>query len=94
MPNSAILSELEEVYGKDAISPESVEKWTAAFDGGRTEIVDLPRFGRPYDTGKVKAASVLIKDEGHLSQKKIGKILGIHQETVNGTLCDDLSMAR
>jgi hypothetical protein len=50
-PNGAILSELERVYGKDAITLRAVEKWTAAFDGGCTELADLPRSERPRDTG-------------------------------------------
>jgi hypothetical protein len=70
IPNQAILSELEEVHGKDVITLWAVEKWTAAFDSERTELADLPRFGRPRDTGKVDAVSTLIEGEGYLSQKK------------------------
>jgi hypothetical protein len=33
-PNQAILSELEEAYGKDAISLRAVKDWAAAFEGG------------------------------------------------------------
>jgi hypothetical protein len=32
-PNQTILSELEEVDGKDAVFLWAVEKWVAAFDG-------------------------------------------------------------
>jgi hypothetical protein len=70
-PNQAILSELEEVYGKDAISLRSVEKWAAAFDGERTEFADFPSSRRPRDTGRVDAALALIEGEGEISQKKI-----------------------
>jgi hypothetical protein len=52
-PNQAILCDLEEVYGKDVITLRAVEKATAALDGGRTELGDLPRSGKPRDTGKV-----------------------------------------
>jgi hypothetical protein len=69
-PNQAILSKLEEVYGKDVIPLWAVENWTAAFDGGPTELADLPRSGRSRDTGKVGAVSALIEGEGYLSQKK------------------------
>jgi hypothetical protein len=69
-PNQAIVSELEEVYGKDVITMPAVEKWTAAFDGGRTGLADLPRFGRLRDTGKADAVRALIEGEGYLSQKK------------------------
>jgi hypothetical protein len=37
--NQAILSELKEVYGKDVITLRAVEKWTADFNGGRTELI-------------------------------------------------------
>jgi hypothetical protein len=47
-----MLSELEEVYGKDAVSLRATEKWTAAFDGGRTKFADLPRSRKPRDTGR------------------------------------------
>jgi hypothetical protein len=49
-PHQAILSELEEVYGKDVNSLPAVEKWTAAIDGGRTELVGLPKSRGPRDT--------------------------------------------
>jgi hypothetical protein len=45
IPNHVILSELEEIYGKDVMSLRAMEKWAAAFDGGPTELVDLPRSG-------------------------------------------------
>jgi hypothetical protein len=53
------------------ISRRAVEKWTAAFDGGRSEFADLPRAGRPHDTGKFNAVRALIEGEGWLSQDKI-----------------------
>jgi hypothetical protein len=93
-PNQAILSELEEVYGKDVISLQVVEKWTAAFDGRGTEFADLPRFGWPRDTGKVDAFCALIEGEGYLSQKKIAQMLGIHHETVKRILRNDLNMRK
>jgi hypothetical protein len=40
-PNQAILSELEEVYGKDVISLRAVEKWTTAFYGEHTEFAQV-----------------------------------------------------
>jgi hypothetical protein len=61
----AILSELKEVYCKDANSLRAVEKWTIAFDGGHTELVDLPGSGRARDTRKVDGLRALIKGEGY-----------------------------
>jgi hypothetical protein len=54
-PSQAILTELEEVYDKDVVTLRAVGKWTAAFDGGRTEFPDLPRSQSPRGTGKVDA---------------------------------------
>jgi hypothetical protein len=93
-PNQATLSELDEVYGKDMISLQAVEKWTAAFDGGLTELADLPKSRRPRDTGKVHAVPALIEGEGYISQKKIAQMLGIHHETVKHILRDDVNMPK
>jgi hypothetical protein len=93
-PNQAILSELEEVYDKDVITLGDVEMWTAAFDVGRTELADLPRSGRPRDTGEVDAVHALIESEGYLSQKKIGKMLGVRHGTIKSILRDDLNMCQ
>jgi predicted XRE-type DNA-binding protein len=93
-PNQAILSELEEVYGKDVATLRPVEKWTAAFDDGPTGLADLSRSGRPRDTGKVGAVRALIESEGNLSQKKIAQTLGVHHETIKHVLRDDLNMRK
>jgi hypothetical protein len=73
------------------ISLRDIEKGTAAFDGGHTEPIDLPRYRRPRDTGKVKVVPTLIEGEGGLSQKKIAVMRGIHQETVKRIRRDDLN---
>jgi hypothetical protein len=74
--------------------PRAIDKWTAANDGGRTELADLSRCGRPHDTGKVDAARALIEGEGYLSQKKAAQILGVHHETIKHSLRDDLNMGK
>jgi hypothetical protein len=71
-PNQAVLFGLVEVFGKDVITLRAVKTWTAAFDGGRTELADLPRCGRPRGTVKVNAVRALIEGEGYLSWKRIG----------------------
>jgi hypothetical protein len=43
--NQVILSELDEVCGQDVILLRAVEKWTAVFSGGRTEIINSPGSG-------------------------------------------------
>jgi histone-lysine N-methyltransferase SETMAR len=93
-PNQAILSELEHVYGTGVITLRAIEKWTAAFEGGRTELADLPRSGRPRDLGKIDAVRALIEGEGYLSQKKIAQILSMHHETVKSILREDLNMRK
>jgi hypothetical protein len=40
---------------------QAVEKWTAPFDGGRIKLADLPRSGRPRDTGKIDTICALIE---------------------------------
>jgi histone-lysine N-methyltransferase SETMAR len=92
--NQAIHSEIEDVYGRDVITLRTIEKWTAAFAGGRTELADLPRSGRPRETANIDAVRDLVDGEAYLSQKKIAHILGIHHETVKSILRDDLKMRR
>jgi hypothetical protein len=66
-PKEAILSELEEDYGKDVIPLRAVENWTTAFDGEYTELIDLPESVRPHDTGRVDAVRAMTDGEGYLS---------------------------
>jgi hypothetical protein len=90
-PNQAIFSELKKVHGKDVITLRAVEKWTAAFEGEPTDLADLPRSGRPRDTGNVGAGPALIKCEGYLSQEEITRMLGIHDKALTCILCDVLN---
>jgi hypothetical protein len=73
------------------ISLRAVEKWIAAFDGGRIQCVDLPSFGRPGHTGKLDTVRALTEGKGDLAQKKIAQMLGSNCETVEHILCDDLN---
>jgi hypothetical protein len=57
---------LDAVY---VTSLRAVEKWTAAIDGEHSKLVDFPRFGRPYGTGKVDAVRVLMEGERYLPLK-------------------------
>jgi hypothetical protein len=93
-PDQAIHSEPDQVYGRDVITLRTIQKWTAAFESGCTDLVDLARSGVPRDTGKVDAVRALVESEGCLSQKKIAHILGIHHETVKSILRDDLTMRK
>jgi hypothetical protein len=47
-PNQAIYSGVQQVYGTDVLTLRTIEKWTAAFEGGRTDLADLPIPGRPF----------------------------------------------
>jgi hypothetical protein len=76
------------------ISLRAIEKCTPGFDGWYIEFVDLPRFGRPRDTGNVDAVGALIEGEGCLSQKKITQMLNICHETLKHILHDDLNMRK
>jgi hypothetical protein len=90
--NQAIPSELQQACGRDVITLGTIEKWTAPFEGGRTDPADLPRSGRARDTGNIDAARALIESKGSLSQKTTAHILGIHHETVQFILRGDLNM--
>jgi histone-lysine N-methyltransferase SETMAR len=94
LPNQAILAEMHDTYGPEAVTLRTIERWTADFIAGRTELADLPRSGRPRDTGHVGRVRELIESEGYLSQKKIAHILGLHPNTVKHILCEDLKMRK
>jgi hypothetical protein len=93
-PNQAIHSELQQVYGTDVITLRTIEKWIAAFEGGRTDLADLPRSGMPRDTADIDAVRALIESEGYLSQKEIAHVLRIHREKVKSILRGDLNMRK
>jgi hypothetical protein len=93
-PNQAILSELEEVYSKDVITLRAVETRIPAFDAGRQDLADLPRFERPRDTGKANPLRALIEGDGYLYQKKIAQMRAIHHELVKRILRDDLNIRK
>jgi histone-lysine N-methyltransferase SETMAR len=92
--NQAIFSKLQRVYGTNAPTLRAIQKWTANFANGRSELADLPRPGRPRDPGNVDAVRELIESEGFLSQKQIGHMLGFHHDTVKRILCEDLQMRK
>jgi hypothetical protein len=70
----------------------AIEKCPAAFDGGCTEFVDLPRSGGPHDIGKIDDVRVLMEAEEYLSQKKMAQMPSTHHETVKQVLRYDLNM--
>ena len=42
-----ISDRLRNVYGESALSYPTVRRWVAEFKGGRSDIIDKPRSGRP-----------------------------------------------
>ena len=42
-----ISDRLRNVYGESALSYPTVRRWVAEFKGGRSDIIDNPRSGRP-----------------------------------------------
>ena len=42
-----ISDRLRNVYGESALSYPTVRRWVAEFKGGRSDIIDRPRSGRP-----------------------------------------------
>jgi histone-lysine N-methyltransferase SETMAR len=93
-PNQAIHSEFQQVESTDVITLRTIETWTAAFDGDRIDLADLPRSGSSRDTANIDAVRAPIESEESLSQKKIAHILGIHHETVKSILRSDLNMRK
>jgi hypothetical protein len=94
IPNEMIHSELEEIYGKDAITLRTIEKWTVAIERGRAGPADLPRSGRWRDTGRLDAVRALIRGQGYLSWENTAQTLDIHHETAKCILRDGLHMGK
>jgi hypothetical protein len=66
-PNQAIHSELQQVYGTDVITLRTIEKWTAAFEGGHIHLADLPRCGRTCPRTRVRISWVFTMKLGNPS---------------------------
>jgi hypothetical protein len=59
-----IHSDLQQSYGRDVITLQTIEKWSAAFEGWPTDLADLPTSGRPGDTANIDAVPALVESEG------------------------------
>lgn len=92
--NKEITSEIDAVYGDDAPSLRTVQKWTKLFNEGKEDLDDAPRSGRPPKEFLVTKVRTLLEENPFFSQKKIAKTLEVDQRTIHHILSENLGLTR
>ena len=73
------------IYGERAISRPGIVKWCQQFDGGRTDITDKYREGRPVTSSSVAnidRVDAINKDNRHIKLQEIASMLNISYASV------------
>lgn len=61
---AAAWREITNVYGEDAVSHSTCERWYKAYANGRQDVVDKPRSGRPVKIDSAALHAALATDPG------------------------------
>ena len=86
-----ISDRLRNVYEECALSYPSVKRWMAAFKGGRSDIIDKARSGRPLSAltnGNKQHVDELIRSDRRITTRDIVGVIGVSQGTVHNIICD------
>ena len=89
-----IKTELDEVYGKEALSLSAVKKWRKRFADGRPSLDDDPRPGRPCRSDLANPIQSLLRERPFISCKVICKKLRIPKTTCLRVLHDELGLLK
>jgi histone-lysine N-methyltransferase SETMAR len=92
MNSRQIFSELQSVYGDQALHLPTVFKWHARFRDGRTELGDDPRSGRPQKSDLAEAISVMLEERPFTSCKFLARHFRIAKSTCTKILRKDLGL--
>ena len=85
-----IIKELKDVYGDEALSRTQVYFWVKEIKGGRCNLNDLPKEGRPVDEQMIKSIQDHLKREPFSSARKIALELHVSPYTVTRHLTESL----
>ena len=86
-----ISDRLKNVYGESALSHSSVKRWLADFKGGRSEIIDKPRSGRPSSAvteANKQKVDELIRSNRRITTRDIIEVIDVGHGVVNNIICD------
>lgn len=84
---------MKKVYGDDCISRTQVYTWFQRFKGGREDLNDDERSGRPENKNRnelVQKIREIIAIDGNFTVRMLAEELGINRETVRQILTKDL----
>lgn len=93
----AILNEMTSVYGTEAPSLRTIQKWVSLFKRGRTSLEDDPREGRPRTSRtdeNVAAVLHLVRQDRRITISVIEESLHISAGTIVSILHEDLQMRK
>jgi histone-lysine N-methyltransferase SETMAR len=82
---------LKNVYGDSSLSYPSVRRWLVDFEGGRSDIIDKPRSGRPSSAGteaNKQHVDELIHSNGRITTRDIIDVIGVGHGTVHNIISD------
>ena len=67
-----MMIQLKEAYGEDAPARSTLYKWLKEFKGGRTNVADGERSGRPQEIGddKVEKLKEIVVSEGNATKNR------------------------
>ena len=83
-----MMIQLKEVYGKVEPAPTTLYKWLKVFKGGRTNIADGERSGRPQEIGddKVEKLKEIVVSERKATKQELASRLNVSYGTVHTML--------
>ena len=86
-----ISDRLKNVYGEFALSHSGVKRWLADFKGGRSEIIDKPRSGRPSSAvteANKQKVDELIRSNRRITTRDIIEVIDVGHGTLHNIICD------
>lgn len=86
-----ISDRLKNVYGESALSYPSVRRWIADFKGGRSDIIDKPRSGRPSSAvteANKQLVDELIRSNRRITTRDINEVIEVSQGSVHNIIRD------
>ncbi len=86
-----ISDRLKNVYGESALSYLSVRRWMADFKGGRSDIIDKPRSGRPSSAvteANKQHVDELIRSDRRITTRDIIDVIGVGHGAVHNIISD------
>lgn len=85
-----IKKELDEAYGKDAMSKTQMYYWISEIRSGRADLNNIQSPGRPLTEGLDEKILHCLKKEPYASVKRLAEICGHHPQTIRNCLINSM----